>query len=230
MTELADRIDDPIPQWKGSKPSVLSGSLDHVRRALESVESLGGDQLVVLRVAREDSAQIASAVQRITELVIALKLEPEQEILQTLVKAIAPAAPPTHERLIELRMLAESRKAILESGSWLKAKEVADLAQLSPTNASSQPNRWKRERQIFAISHNGVDYFPLYALDPANGYRPREALSTLLDIFGGSRDAWQLASWFLAVNGRLGGRRPQDVLETDPKAVIEAARKAMLAH
>lgn len=86
----------------------------------------------------------------------------------------------------------------------------------------------QRERQIFAISHNGVDYFPLYALDPVKGYRPREALKAILGIFGDSRDAWQLASWFLAVNGRLGGRRPQDLLETDPDAVIEAARKAIV--
>lgn len=137
MTEPVDRIDNPIPQKNGHNPGMLSGSLDHMRRVLDVAHSIGGDQLVMIRVAKEDSAKIESTIRHIVDLMAAMKFEPEREILQALVKAIAPATPPSPERLIELRMLAESRKAVLESGGWLKAKEVADLAQLSPTNASA---------------------------------------------------------------------------------------------
>jgi len=92
---------------------------------------------------------------------------------------------------------------------------------------STRPNKWKRLQQIFAIDlHGVVDYFPGYGLDPA-GYRPRAPMGQVLKVFGGAKDGWGLAGWFLAVNSVLGGRRPQDLLATKPERVIAAAQDEM---
>lgn len=126
--------------------------------------------------------------------------------------------------LKEAAMLARSRKAVLEGADWLTAAKLAELAGLSVTNPSAQPNKWKRSRQIFAIQHNSVDYFPGYGLDPKAAWRPRMALKAVLEVFGDGKDGWGLAYWFLSANSFLGGRRPQDVLATEPEQVFAAAQ------
>src|SRR3989344_3082421 len=117
----------------------------------------------------------------------------------------------------------ESLEAVLESGDWLTAAEVAQLAGLSPRNPSAQPNKWKKQGLIFAIPHNGVDYFPGYGLDREAGFRPLKALSKVIEAFAGHKDGWGMAYWFRSDNSFLGGKRTQDLLAIAPERVIEAA-------
>ena len=76
------------------------------------------------------------------------------------------------------------------------AAQVAELAGFSTSNLSAQPNKWKKEGQIFAIRHQGLDYFPAYGLDAEAGYRPLKALAPVLAVFGDAKDGWGLAYWF----------------------------------
>jgi len=131
--------------------------------------------------------------------------------------------------LNEAEMLASSRKAVLEGSDWFTAAKVADLASLGGTIPSAQINKWKRQQQLFAIHHSGVEYFPGYGLDPEDGWRPRKTLKAILEVFGDAKDGWGLAYWFLSANSFLGGRRPQDALASDPEQVIAAARAEMKA-
>ena len=121
-------------------------------------------------------------------------------------------------------MLAQARRAVLESGDWLTAAELAQLAGLSNTNPSAQPNEWKKQGLIFAIHHNGVDYFPAYGLDRDVSFRPLKAMARVIEVFAGHKDAWGMAYWFLSDNSLLAGKRPQDLLAASPDRVIEAAR------
>ncbi|WP_261393516.1 hypothetical protein [Serratia fonticola] len=146
-----------------------------------------------------------------------------EQMIKALVDALVPKVPPTPNLLKEAAMVARSRNAVLESADWLTAAQVAELAGLSASNPSTQPNKWKRQKLIFAITHNGVDYFPGYGLDPDTGYRPRKTLKPVLDVFGEHKDGWGLAYWFLSANSFLGGKRPQDVLASEPERVIAAA-------
>ncbi|NEV00324.1 hypothetical protein FNJ47_32065 [Bradyrhizobium sp. UFLA 03-164] len=120
-------------------------------------------------------------------------------------------------------MTAEARKAVLESGDWLTAAEIARLTGLSVHHPSAQPNKWRKEGQIFAIRHLNIDHFPRYALDPAVGYYPFKSMVQVLRTFQGKKDDWNLAYWFASVNSFLGGKRPQDVLATQPERVLKAA-------
>lgn len=152
----------------------------------------------------------------------------DKESLERLAEMLVPRTPPSPRLLKEAAMLVRARKAVLESGDWLTAAEVAQLAGLSPRNPSAQPNKWKKQGQIFAIHHNGVDYFPGYGLDGEAGFRPVKAMSRIIEAFAGHKDGWGMAYWFRSDNSFLGGKRPQDLLATAPERVIEAARDEVL--
>ncbi len=147
----------------------------------------------------------------------------EKGALERLAEVLVPRTPASPRLLKEAAMLVQARKAVLESGDWLTAADVAQLAGLSSRNPSAQPNKWKKQGQIFAINHGGVDYFPGYGLDRDTGFRPVKVLAKIIDIFAGQKDGWGMAYWFRSDNSFLGGKRPQDVLSSAPERVIEAA-------
>ncbi|WP_298434941.1 hypothetical protein [Ottowia sp.] len=204
--------------------ATLVGSPQEVKSRLEKSAA---EQVIVLPVTTggaQRAGLLAQAVASIaTFLDEALGAQNEQT-LKALVNAVVPKVPPTPALIREASMIARSRKAVLDGADWLTAAQVAELAGLSANNPSTQPNKWKRQHQIFALSHNGVDYYPGYGLDPDTGFRPRKELKAVLEVFGDRKDGWGLAYWFLAVNSFLGGRRPQDVLAVEPAQVVAAAR------
>jgi len=54
--------------------------------------------------------------------------------------------------------------------------------------------------------------------------QPRPAITTVLTYLrAAGLSEWQQALWFNAATGWLGDRRPVDVLDADPAAVIAAA-------
>lgn len=109
---------------------------------------------------------------------------------------------------------------------------MAKLAGLSLRNLSAQPNKWKKQGAIFAIHHNGVDYFPGYGLDRMANFRPIKTLAKVIEVFAGHKDGWGMAYWFRSASSYLGGKRPQDLLATAPERVIEAAQDEVqeMAH
>jgi hypothetical protein len=148
----------------------------------------------------------------------------EQATIEGIVSLLVPKAPVRPSVLIEAQMLANAKNAVLSSGEWLSSKEIACLAGFTSKNTSSQPNKWKADKKIFAIRHNGSDYFPLFALDDKEGFRPISALADVLKIFGDTKEGWGLALWFSSDNSYLGGKCPKDLLRTAPDQVIEAAK------
>ncbi len=121
-------------------------------------------------------------------------------------------------------MIAKARKAVLADAAWLTAAQVAEAAACSVGDLHEQLDSWTRLKQMFVIDLDGVAYVPAYGLDPDAGYRPRQAVMEILQIFGERKDSWGLAYWFLAVNSFLGGRRPQDMLPINAACVVAAAR------
>nr|WP_100550020.1 MULTISPECIES: hypothetical protein [unclassified Pseudomonas] len=147
----------------------------------------------------------------------------QQATVEQIVSLLLPTAPIQPVVLKETQMLAKAKRAILASGDWLSAQDIAALADLATTNPTSRTSRWKREGRIFAIRHNGYDYFPLYALAKASGYRPLPVMAEVLKVFDGQKEGWGLAYWFASVNSFLAGKRPQDLLTTHPDRVLAAA-------
>ncbi|OWS74259.1 MULTISPECIES: hypothetical protein [Pantoea] len=203
-------------------PQEIQGRLSksHASHVVAITFDHPGDALT-LRNLSENLSAIASSMFAI------FQQRQRQESLEQLASAMLPRVPASPHLLKEAAMLLEARNAVLESGNWLSAAEVAQLAGLSSTNPSAQPNKWKKSGQIFAINHNGIDYFPDYGLDRDTHFRPVKPLAQILRIFAGHKDSWAIALWFLSNNSFLAGKRPQDLLLTEAQRVIDAALDEM---
>jgi hypothetical protein len=201
----------------------LVGTPTEVRKQLNAMKA---DRVIALTMPRGEEATTALSefLRLVGPLIQTLVERRREKTFETLVDALVPQVPVTPELLKEAEMAGRARSAILESGNWLTAAEVSKLAGFSDTNPSAQPNKWKRDGSIFAIRHNGIDYYPDYCLDPDLGFRPRKDVSPILAVLKQSKDDWKVASWFASVNSFLGGQRPQDVLAAEPGRVLEAAR------
>lgn len=205
--------------------SALTGNPKEVRARLATSKA---GHVLVLAFDRLDPGSFQTFADNVTQVASSMAdvlLEAQSEAsLKRLAEMLMPPKPASPRLLKEAAMLVRARRAVLDSGDWLTATEVAQLAGLSSRNPSAQPNKWKKGGQIFAIQHGGVDYFPGYGLDQHNDFRPLKALGKIIEVFDGHKDGWGMAYWFRSANGFLGGKRPQDLLASAPDQVIEAAR------
>jgi hypothetical protein len=138
------------------------------------------------------------------------------------IEALTPDVPLSKNKLVEARMFVEAMRAILESEDFVRAQDIANVAHFSQKNPSSQPNRWKRAGQIFAVSYKGGDLYPSYALDWKQGAKPLPVMTKILKLFS-DKDDWQKAFWFGSVNSYLRNKMPKDLLKSHPEDVLKAA-------
>lgn len=139
-------------------------------------------------------------------------------------KTTAKSSPAKAKNFVcEGMMLNRAKEALFASEDWLETKDICGLAGFSPVNPSAQIYKWKKAGKIFSIKHDNVEYYPAYALNPENGYRPYKEIVDVIDAFGGIDTCWKLAFWFDAKNSYLGGQSPKDMIAKNPKAVVDAA-------
>lgn len=219
-------IDHPGISTLVGTPKEVQIKLGHSQADRVLVMTFDDIKPTVFETLAENFTNIASSMLEV------LRERQDREALERLAEVLVPHTLPSPRLLKEAAMLIQARKAVLESGDWLSAADVAQLAGLSPRNPSAQPNKWKKQGQIFAIHHGGVDYFPGYGLDKETGFRPAKALTRIIEIFAGHKDSWGMAYWFRSQNSFLGGKRPQDLLSSAPERVIAAAQDEIeeIAH
>jgi len=119
------------------------------------------------------------------------------------------------------QMQARAVQAVLEHGEWLTAEQIGELGGFSKSNLAAPANRWKQERKIFALPHQGQDRFPRYALDEA--YRPLPVIEAALEALG-AISPWRIAAWFESTNAWLTNRRPRECVALEPEVVLQAAK------
>ncbi|MET1077619.1 MAG: hypothetical protein ABWY06_06325 [Pseudomonas sp.] len=203
--------------------STLTGDLKTLSAELRAEKAEHAVVITVDHASRETLAALGKSLDAAARLITDTMLKTQQATIEQIIMLLVPKVPIRPAVFKEAQMLAHAKKAVLESGDWLSAGDVANLAGFTSKNPSSQPNKWKQEGRIFALRHNGSDYFPIYALDPETGYRPRPAMADVLNVFDGRKDGWGLAYWLASVNSYLGGKRPQDLLDDAPARVVAAA-------
>jgi hypothetical protein len=75
---------------------------------------------------------------------------------------------------------------------WLK--RAPRWVQLDQSERATEQDKWKRNREIFAIPHDGEDYLPLDRLNPAD-HRSCKEMAEILKICGEVKDGWGAAFW-----------------------------------
>lgn len=201
----------------------FAGPAVEVRERLQGIDEGQIVAFLLERTGKGTARAFAETMRLIAPIVIRKLADRETATLEKLVEALMPTVSPPEHLLVEARMNAEARKAVLESAEWINAAQLSEMAGFVGRNASAQPNKWKRERRIFAIRHQGADLFPDYALDAEKQFRPVKALAPILQAFGEQLDGWDIAIWFASANSLLGGARPKDLLTSAPERVLEAA-------
>src|SRR5258707_1687109 len=213
-----------VKQIQQVTPLVMSGTGHDV---IEFLHKSPNRRTVAVSFADDEQVAAAESVfQRVPEFLPQLIEQRQEDTLKKFVSIFITDVAPSKAAREQARMLIDAKTAILNSGDFLRAGEVAKLAGFSASNLSVQPNKWKRNREIFAIQHGREDYLPLYGLDPGD-HRPRKEMAEILKIFGGAKDGWGLAFWFAGLNSFLDDERPQDLLAAAPERVLAAARDEM---
>jgi hypothetical protein len=100
----------------------------------------------------------------------------------------------------------------------------ADIAQQSTSlakNQASTASRWAKEKKVFGIDYQGQKWFPTFQFQDG---RPIPEVSQVLEVFPKHATGWQLAYFFTAANANISGRKPYELLKTDPSRVVSLAR------
>ena len=76
--------------------------------------------------------------------------------------------------------------------------------------------------EIFVVKYKGVDFYQLYVFDKGPPLRPKPGMRDIIKALDLPPE--EIGIWFMSGCGMLGSKRPQDVLENDPAAVVAAAK------
>ncbi len=116
-----------------------------------------------------------------------------------------------------------AREAVVKEFGLRLSDDLARAVHSTADNRSLVASKWLRSREIFAVSYGGRRGYFGFQFDPVTG-RPKPAIAKIIETFRANTDGWRLVLWFTSANPRLANRRPVDVLDQNPKQVIEAAK------
>ncbi len=146
--------------------------------------------------------------------------------LEELIEALTPERLelPTPAALLQARRNVEARTGLLREFGALDSAQVAELAGSRAANRAALANRWRAEQRVLAVPMGDELLYPGFQFT-AEG-KPHPAVgAALAELRADPRlSDWQAALWFAGSNGWLGGRRPIDLLDDEPDAVVQAAR------
>ncbi len=121
----------------------------------------------------------------------------------------------------QARRNAGARAKFVQVHEMLDADQVHELFGSTARNRVSLAARWRADGKVFALDHRGRLLYPGFQFDQ-QGW-PKGIIGKVLAILGDAGGPWQTAIWFTSANGWLGGKRPLDLLDSEPSRVLDAA-------
>lgn len=146
----------------------------------------------------------------------------KEEALQRAAQAYRPQAEFGIADLDRLEMQKKASESIIRGTSWLRAADIGNFGNRSPSNPGALANRWKKEKKVFALKYEGTDKYPCYQFDEQR-LEPLPVIAKVIALFGDDADPWRIAAWFESSNAWLDAKRPREMLD-QPGKVLEAAR------
>ncbi len=113
--------------------------------------------------------------------------------------------------------------AYMWSGGIARYQEVAIRLEEDRNGGPSNLGKLIDTRAVFAFEWRGSIWLPMFQFKQPEMYvkpQSRKVLAELAGVF----DGWSLAGWYLQRNSWLDNRRPFDLLDQHPSAVLSAAR------
>jgi hypothetical protein len=145
----------------------------------------------------------------------------ELQQMEEMIGAMMPrTAVPLPVQVLQARRNAEGRAALFQEFGALTSAQIGEMAGSKSPNRAALAHKWKTDRRIFAVPHQGVNYFPGFQFSQDG--QPLPVIGAILEELA-EWSAWDIALWFTSRTGSLGGRRPVDLLKSEPDAVVRAA-------
>lgn len=142
--------------------------------------------------------------------------ELERKSIQELVDEVEPRRPAATRIELEKRAI----DAVLQGTEWNSAAEIGLRLHAKAANPHAAATRWLQSGRIFGIDHRGKRIYPAYIFDAT--WQPLPAVKQVLEVLDGY-SPFRVAAWFESTNSFLGGKRPREVIASDPRAVVAAA-------
>lgn len=115
------------------------------------------------------------------------------------------------------------RNSLLKAERWFTAAEVAERVDVG-SDTPALVEQLRRQRAILAV-RLGEDYlYPAFQFTAAP-VAVHPAISDLLAALPNEDHGWAAAFWCFSPTLKLGRSRPADVMQSQPDAVVAAARK-----
>jgi hypothetical protein len=124
-----------------------------------------------------------------------------------------------------LQLARERRDQLLVSEKWIDAPTVHVQQGGKPDSQgiNNTASRLRRRGELLG-AWNGREFLhPTFQFQPDTG-RLMPEMKSLLDVLPKDRSGWRQALWLFQRHGQLDGKRPADVFQKDPGAVVKAAR------
>lgn len=127
---------------------------------------------------------------------------------------------------LEMRFRAIER-ACAPHGGLTRADELLFALRACTQQPLSWMARRIAAREILCFAHREQLWIPRFQFLAAAGqdasFELRPVVARVIQEMKGSYGDWELLSWFVDGHGRLGGRRPIDLLDSQAMAVTAAA-------
>jgi hypothetical protein len=150
---------------------------------------------------------------------------PLAEALATaeLAERMLPDAPiPSPAQALLAQREARVRWETLQEFGAFTSEELADQRSQA-RNRHALANRWRREGRIFSVELRGRRLFPGFQFDPVT-FAPEPLVARVLEALPREEmSEWETALWWVAADPHLAGRRPVDLMRSEPEAVLAAA-------
>ncbi len=187
---------------------------DTLQALVAHIDSMrDASRLIIGELARTlGGAQDKKLTLRVREVINEL----ERQSIQALVDEVEPRRPAATRIELEKRAI----DAVLQGTEWNSAAEIGRRLHAQAVNPHAAVSRWQQSGRIFGIDHRGRKIYPAYIFDAA--WQPLPAVKKVLEVLG-DHSVFRVAAWFESTNSFLGGRRPREVIASDPEAVVAAA-------
>lgn len=111
------------------------------------------------------------------------------------------------------------RESFLRSYPYLTSAQISAQSSRAK-NKAAIASRWVGEKKIFAVRNRGQQLFPRFQFQDG---LPLPVIAKVIKIFPEHASGWDLAYFFTTTNPYIEGRKPIDLLKSNPDRVVSLA-------
>ncbi len=130
----------------------------------------------------------------------------------------------TQEDAVEKRIARDTlewRKQFVSANPLWTSAQVAAESTSTAKNRAAIASRWLREKKIFAVKYEGQQSFPRFQFQDG---APSPVIAQVIETFPAHVIGWDLVYFFATPNQNIGGRKPLELLKSNPARVISLAQ------